>query len=43
VKICKLSRLRWAGHVIRKDDDDIARRVLLSEPEGDPGSVGKME
>ena len=31
VKFCKLSRLRWAGHVIRQDDD-LSRRVLLSEP-----------
>ena len=34
VKFCKLSRLRWAGHVIRQDDDDLARRDLLSEPGG---------
>jgi len=34
VKFCKLSRLRWAGHVIRQDDDDLSRRVLLSEPGG---------
>jgi len=34
VKFCKLSRLRWAGHVIHQDDDDLARRVLLSEPGG---------
>ena len=34
VKFCKLSRLRWAGHVIRQDDDYLARRVLLSEPGG---------
>ena len=33
VKFCKLSRLRWAGHVIRQDDD-LSRRVLLSEPGG---------
>jgi hypothetical protein len=31
VKFCKLSRLRWAGHVIRQDDDDLSRRALLSE------------
>ena len=31
---CKLSRLRWAGHVIRQDDDDLSWRVLLSEPGG---------
>jgi hypothetical protein len=34
VKFCKLSRLRWAGHVIRQDDDYSSRRVLLSEPAG---------
>jgi hypothetical protein len=34
VKFCKLSRLRRAGHVIRQDDDDLSRRVLLSEPGG---------
>ena len=48
VKFYKLSRLRWAGHVTRQDDNDSSRRVLLSEPEGkrpigDPGCVGKME
>ena len=32
--LCKLSKLRWAGHVIRQDDDDLSRRVLLSEPGG---------
>ena len=31
VKFCKLSRLGWAGHVIRQDDDDLSRKVL-SEP-----------
>jgi len=34
VIFCKLSRLIWAGHVIRQDDDDLSRRVLLSEPGG---------
>ena len=38
MKFCKLSRLRWAGHVTRQDDDDddddLSRRVLLSEPGG---------
>jgi hypothetical protein len=24
----------WAGHVIRQDDDDLSRIVLLSEPGG---------
>jgi len=34
VKFCKLSRLRWAGHVISQDDDDLSRRVVVSEPGG---------
>ena len=34
MKFCKLSRLRWAGHVIRQDDNGLTRRVLLSEPGG---------
>jgi len=32
-KCSKLSRLRWAGHVTCQDDD-LSRRVLLSEPGG---------
>ena len=32
LKFCKLSSLRWAGHVIRQDDEDLSRGVLLSEP-----------
>ena len=47
VKFFKLGRLRWAGHVMRQDDDDLSRRVVLSQeesaPEGDPGCPGKME
>jgi hypothetical protein len=34
VKFCKMSGLRWAGHVTRQDDNDLARRVLLSKPGG---------
>ena len=34
MKFCKLSRLRWAGHVTGQDDDDLSRRVLLSERGG---------
>jgi len=34
VKFCKLSRLRWPGTIIRQVDDDLSRRVLLSEPGG---------
>ena len=33
MKFCKLSSLGWTGHVIRQDDD-LSRRVLLSEPGG---------
>ena len=33
VKLCKLSRLSWAGHAVRQDDD-LSRRVLLNEPGG---------
>ena len=32
MKFCKLSRLIWAGHVIRQKDDGLYRRVLLIEP-----------
>jgi hypothetical protein len=34
VRFCNLSTLRWAGHVICQDDDDLYRRVLLIEPGG---------
>ena len=34
VRFCKLSTMRWAGHVMRQDDHDLARRVLLSESGG---------
>jgi len=34
VKFCKLSKLRWAGHIIHQDEHDLSRRVLLSEPGG---------
>ena len=47
-KFCKLSRLRWAGHVTRQDDDDhpgefFSVSQVESAPEGDPDCVGKME
>ena len=34
VKFIKLSRLRWAGHVMRLNDNDPARNVLMSQPGG---------
>jgi hypothetical protein len=46
VKFCKLSKLRWAEHVIRQDDDDLEFFSVSQEestPEGDPDCVGKME
>jgi hypothetical protein len=48
LKLCKLSRLRWAGHVTRQNDEDLSRTVLLNEPggkrpKGDPGCIGKLE
>jgi hypothetical protein len=33
-KFCNLSRLKWAGHFTRQDEDDLSRRVPLSEPGG---------
>jgi hypothetical protein len=32
VKFIKLSRLRWAGHVMGLNDNDSARKVLMSQP-----------
>ena len=34
VKFIKLSRLRWAGHVMRLNDNDPAIKVLMSQPGG---------
>ena len=34
VKFIKLSRLRWAGHVMRLNDNYPARNVLMSQPGG---------
>ena len=34
MKFRKLGRLRWAGHVVCQDDDDLSRRILFSEPGG---------
>ena len=30
----KLARLRWAGHVVRMEPDDPARKVFLGRPQG---------
>jgi hypothetical protein len=34
IKLIKLSRLRWAGHVMRLNGNDPARKVLMSQPGG---------
>jgi hypothetical protein len=34
VTFIKLSRLRWAGHVMRLNDNDPAKKVLTSQPGG---------
>jgi hypothetical protein len=34
VKFIKLSKLRWAGHVMRLNDNDPDRKVLMSQPGG---------
>ena len=34
VKFIKLSRLRWAGHIMRLNDNDPARKVLMCQPGG---------
>jgi hypothetical protein len=32
VKFIKLGRLRWAGHVMRTEEIDPARKVLCTKP-----------
>jgi hypothetical protein len=34
VKFIKLSRLRWAGYVMRLNDNDPAEKVRMSQPGG---------
>ena len=34
VQRIKLARLRWAGHVVRMETDDPARKVFLGRPKG---------
>ena len=46
VKVLQRNRLRWYGHVLRKDDDDWVKNVLLLElrepdKEVGPGKHGK--
>ena len=37
VAVVKRSRLRWMGHVLRKDEQDWVRRVMEMEVEGRKG------
>ena len=34
VKHIKISRLRWAGHIIRMEEDNPVRKLTLLKPEG---------
>ncbi|PSN44208.1 hypothetical protein C0J52_11545 [Blattella germanica] len=34
VKHIKISRLRWAGHIIRMEEDNLVRKFTLLKPEG---------
>ena len=33
-KHIKLTRLRWAGHVIRNDDQEISKKIFFTQPFG---------
>jgi hypothetical protein len=37
VKIIKSSSLRWAGHVVRMDNNELAKKVLWTNPGGQRG------
>jgi hypothetical protein len=34
ITFIKLGRLRWAGHLTRREDDIPAKRILISNPGG---------
>jgi hypothetical protein len=34
IKRLKINRLRWAGHVIRRENEEITKRMMLVKPEG---------
>jgi hypothetical protein len=42
VTLIKLGRLRWAGHIIRMEEDRPAKRILVSNPGGARGR-GKLK
>jgi hypothetical protein len=34
IKRIKINRLRWAGHVIRKENEETIKRIMLVKPKG---------
>ena len=36
-KVIKSSRLRWAGHVVRMDDNELTKKILSTNPGGHRG------
>jgi hypothetical protein len=34
IKRIKIYRLRWAGHVIRRENGEIIKRIMLVKPDG---------
>jgi hypothetical protein len=34
IKRIKINRLRWAGHVIRRENEEIIKRLMIVKPEG---------
>jgi len=42
VRVIKLRRMRWAGHVACMGDRRDVFRVLVGKPEGDPGVDGMI-
>ena len=37
VNVIKSSRLRWAGHVVRMDEDELPKKILWTNPGGQRG------
>jgi hypothetical protein len=33
IKIINVKKLRWAGHVIRRENEDVIKRIMLVKPE----------
>lgn len=42
IKYIRINRLHWAGHVMRINDDRIAKRVFIARPEGKRG-IGSVD